>query len=85
MEEREWVVEFWLREKMLSLRKNLTTKTVDFCVKMFQMMRGVDIKFFLIENTSKIIYIYEFGKIFGFELISCFRMFFFFHFLEIMN
>lgn len=51
MEEREEIVEFQLRKKKLSLRKNLTIKTVNFCVKMFQMIRGVDIEFFLIENT----------------------------------
>jgi len=53
MEKREAVAEFLLRERKLLLKMIPDTKTIDFWIKWFHIMRGVKIKYFLILKIPK--------------------------------
>jgi hypothetical protein len=53
LKEREGDTGFQLRERKWLLRKILTTKTIDFCIKMFHMMEGVTFKCLFTLKTPK--------------------------------
>jgi hypothetical protein len=71
LKEREGDTRFQLRERKWLLRKILTTKTIDFCIKMFHMMKGVTFKCLFTLKTHKT-YSFELEKNFYFGWISGF-------------